>query len=294
MSPTSIYCRYPFVPVHLLTTKGVFCLIPPDGITIGQLADIRTITPLSADQTQENVKASVTFTKDMDARVDLDYTYSGYSAIDVREAIALERKNKIKDLVRKLVPLAEKPEDLLKYTIANEGFDNFYNNKPLAITATVNAPQLTESAGPNYLFRLGDVIGTHDELYTNKERKFPVDISYPSSMNRTITIYLPKGYKILNPEAIHRDVDYVNSDLKPLIGFKSDYILKTDRKNKSGDTLIVTIKEFYTKTHYSVSEYNNYKKVFNAAADFNKVSLLMSNKKGAMAVNKKKQKSLNH
>jgi hypothetical protein len=287
MSPTSVYCRYPFVPESLLTTRGIFCLIPPNGITNGQLAEVKTITPLPANKTQENMNAVVSFSKDMDAQVDVDYTWSGYSAEDVRQALAFERKSDIKDLIAKVIPLCEKPEDLLKYNITNEGFDKFYGNKPVGITATVNAPQLTESAGPNYLFRLGDVIGGREQLSDKKDRKYPFDISYPYSLNRTITLYLPRGYKVLNAGTINRNMDYVGSDLKPIIAFKSSYEIKSDKKNKNGDILVVTIHEVYTKTHFSVAEYNSYKKIFNAAADFNNVSLLISNKRGIAAVSAK-------
>jgi uncharacterized protein DUF3857 len=298
MSPTNVYCRYPFVPEDVLTTTGIFCLIPANGITIGQLAEVKRIAPLPANKTQDNVTASVTFSADMDAQVDVDYSWSGYSAIDVREGLSFERKSDIRELLTRFIPLCEKPEDLVKYNITNLGFDNSYGNKPVGISATVNAPQLTESAGPNYLFKLGDVIGAQDEMYdTKKDRKYPLDIPYPYSMNHTITVYLPKGYKILNPDAIKMDIDYVDSKMKPVVSFKSDFVLKTDRKNKNGDTLIVTVKGLYTKSHYTVTEFNEYKKVLNAAADFNKVSLLISNKKGMAAAGKhpasgkKKQKA---
>jgi hypothetical protein len=215
----------------------------------------------------------------MEAHIDATYSFTGYTATGLREAIALQPKTKINELVEKMLPLAEKPDDIVNYTIKNEKFENYNKNKPLEMHASINAPQLTEQAGPDYLFKLGDVIGDQGELYTETERKLPVDIDYPFYLNRTITINIPKGYKIKNPEAIKLHADYVDANLKPVISFTSDYTLKTDKK--LGDKLIVNISEFYLQVHYPASDYEIYRKVFNTSADFNKVSLILEKKKGA-------------
>ena len=288
LSPTNVFTRYPVVPDEVLNTKGVFCTIPPNGITIGGLSEIKTIKPLGVDESRKNITATVNFTPDMDALVDVTYSYSGYPAADLRKQYSLLPPNKVTDWVRKLLPLSERPEDINKYTVTNEGFDNSFTNKPFEIYASLNAPQLVEQAGSRSLFRLGDVIGGQDELYSKKERKLPLDLMYPYSLNRTITINIPKGYKILNPEAIRMDADYVKNDLNPVIGFKSDYVLKTDKKN--GDTLVITVNEFYSQIHFSVAEYEQYRKVFNAAADFNKVILVMDKQETPAAKPKKKKK----
>ena len=50
--------------------------------------------------------------------------------------------------------------------------------------------------------------------------------------------------------------------------FTSDY--KID-----GDKLTVNINEVYNRMHFPISDYENFRKVINASADFNKVTLLM-------------------
>ncbi len=277
LAPTSVYYRYPIVPDVLLTNKGVFCTIPPTGEKIsGPIYEVKTITPMPANATQENIAAGISFTKDMGAEVDISYSYSGYAATDLRKELALGTKEKEKDLVKKIVTIADKPTNLVKYSISNESLDNFYENKPLEITARVNTDGLMEKAGANYLLKVGTMIGTQENLYSNKDRKLPVDLDYPCAQNRTITINIPKGYKILNPEATRLHADYVDKNLKPLVSFTSDYTLKPDKVN--GDKLIVTITENYPKMHFSVEEYERYRAVVNTAADFNKVTLLLSKK----------------
>lgn len=278
LSPNSAYLRYPVVPDEMANNKGVFCTIPPNGFPTGQLSEIRTITPLSVNESQSNIAAAVSFTTDMDAQIDISYSYTGYSSVDLRDELALEPKNKEKDLVKRIVTIADRPESILKYTISNEGFNNYWTNKPLEITATVNTSNLTEIADKNYLFKVGKIIGPHHQLYNDDERQLPVDLEYPYSQNRTITLNLPVGYKVLNPEAVRMHADYVNKDVQPVISFSSDYTIIPDKKN--GDKMVITINEFYKQLHFSPEGYEHYRAVINKAADFNKATLIIVPKKG--------------
>ena len=280
IAPTETYLRYPMVPEEVLANKGVFCTIPPNGIPTGPLCEIRTITPPPAEQTQANIAAAVSFTNDMDAQIDISYSYTGYSSTSLRERLATEPKQKEKDLIKAIVTVAEKPSDIVKYTISNEGFNNYGANKPLEITATVNTSKLTEIADKNYLFKVGEIIGHQKSLYNEDPRVLPVDLDLPTSQTRTITINLPIGAKVLNPEALRMHADYVNSEIKPVIGFNSDYTLIPDKKN--GDKLIITVNEFYSQLHFAPYEYERYREVINKAADFYKVALLIAPKKATI------------
>lgn len=276
LAPTYPYIRYPFVPVSMINTKGFFCTIPAKMDKIGGEYEMRTITPLSVNDNASNMSAEVHFSNDMSPTVDVTYSYSGYASTGLRHALVLEPKEKRKEMLTTLVPLAETPEQVIQYVTANEDFSNYYNNTPLQIQAKVSAPQLVEKGGKNYLFRIGDIIGAQDNLYSRKDRTLPIDLPYAGTKKRTITINIPRGYKIKNPEAIRINADYVGSDMKPFIAFSSDYTLVPDKKN--GDKLIVTISEVNRRLHYSPAEYTRYRQVVNAAADFNNVTLLMEKK----------------
>ena len=277
LAPTNAFYRYPMVPEELTNTKGVFCTIPPNGIPTGPLSEIRKITPLSTYENVTNIAAAVSFTKDMDAQVDISYSYTGYPSTQLREDIAMQPRNKQAELVKKIVTIAEKPEDITKYSITNEGFDNYNTNKPLEITATVNTTKLVEQAGKNYLFKAGEILGPQIHLYNDEERVLPVDLDYQNAQNRTITINLPVGYKVLNPEVLRVHADYVNREVSPVISFSSDYKLIPDKKN--GDKLVISINEFYSQLHFSPDDYERYRTVVNTAADFSRVALLLTNTK---------------
>ncbi len=270
--------RYPVVPDEIAGGKGVFCLIPPKGIVTGMLAEVRKITPLSASETQSNIAAGVSFNDDMEATVDVAYSFTGYAAADIRNSLLEETKENEKDVVKEVVQFAETREDIQKYYISNEQPESYNENKPLVITASVNAAMLTGKAGQKYVFSIGELTGSRPSLYDKAERKLPVDMAYPEAFNRTITLNIPKGYKVVNPEVLKKNAEFVNRDLKTLCSFSSDYVLTTDKKN--GDKLVVTIKESYPVTHFSVVDFERFREVINASYDFSKTSILLEKKPG--------------
>jgi hypothetical protein len=273
LSPSAVYLRYPIIPASLTGGKGVFCTIPPNGAVKGNLFAFRTVTPLAVNESQETITANVSFDRNMDAKIDMANAYTGYNAIDFRTNMALARKDKMKDLVKENISFVNKLSEIEKYTISNDGFENYHSNKPLEIYASVNTTSLTEKAGANYLFNLGAVAGSHGELYAEKERQMPLDILYPNGYNKTITVNIPKGYKILNPEAVQMSADYIDANENMVISFTSNYTIQKDSKN--GDKMIITVKEFYNQVHFPVSEYDRIRQVINTSADFNKVKLLI-------------------
>lgn len=281
LSPTNLYCRYPIVDQEILTSKGVFCAIKPGeepkGITTSAIADIIAIAPLPATESVENLVANVSLNKDMEARVDATYTYSGYTATGLRQAIATARPEQKKELMMRLTPLAEKPDQILKHTVANDGFENYYSNKPLEVFTSVNTPDMITKSGSEYLMKIGSVIGHQISLYGKEPRRTPVDVDYPHMVNRTITVDIPKGYKILNPERLNMHADFVDKDVNPVAAFSSSYEIKTDKVN--GDKLVVYVKEYYKQIHYSLLEFEHYRRVVNTAADFSAVTLALGKKK---------------
>lgn len=269
--PTGIYYRYPFVPSSMISNKGVFCKLTTLGDVSNAIADIRTITPRPYTESHHNVDATVTFNADMETKTDIVYSFAGYSAFGVREAALLLPKDKIKEFVKSIVSICDKPEYLLAYSTENEAVENYSTGKPLLIKASISTPQLTEKAGNKYILKVGDIIGRQDEMYQDNERKLPIDVSYPHSLDRTITIMLPAGYKVLNPETININAELKGDDDKLSCAFHSSYTIESNK-------LVIKITEFYSQLHHELKDYEAFRKVINASADFNKVNLLLSDK----------------
>ena len=75
------------------------------------------------------------------------------------------------------------------------------------------------------------------------------------------------GKAIKNPDDLKLNIAYQDRDLTPFL-FKSDYTLK-------GDVLEISIEECYKEIYAPLSRYEDFRKVVNAAADFNKITLVL-------------------
>ncbi len=268
ISPVSPYIRYPFTDADVISNKALFCKMTTIGDITRAITDIRTITQTPATESQNNVNAEVAFSADMETSIRIAFSFTGYCAMGIREAFLLLPKEKHKDLLKTIIGVASKPEDIQSSAISGEAFEYYSSGKPLVVEATVKAPQLVENAGSKFLFRLGDVIGKQSELYQVDERKQPAEMNYPHLLKRTITVNVPAGYKVLNPEATKMKTEYKDKQGAITAYFLSDYKL-------DGNKLEVNIVEAYEQIYYPLADFDNFRKVINAAADFNKITLLL-------------------
>ena len=267
LAPTAIIYRAPYFPFGLANNKGIFCKITKIGDMVSAVADIRVIKPLTMEQSQLGVEAQVTFDGNLSPQVVLIHNYYGLGAIGMRPAFLLVDKDKEKELLAELSGLKAKEEDIIDYKIEHKSYKGYYSGKALKTTTTFKAPQLMEKAGPKYLFAIGNIIGPQQEMYKDEERKQPIDVNYCHSLPRTINITIPEGYKITNPDVLKINVTDRNSEGEETMGFVSGYSI-------NGNVLQVNINEFYNQLNYPVSAYPVFRKVINAAADFNKVILV--------------------
>ncbi len=275
LRPTSTNLRYPFYPYNLANSRGVFITIPERGQVTGDLYKIRKIATPSEQQTHKDISASLSFTKDMQPKADISYEWYGFFAEDLREKLPFARPDEAKEIATNIVSFTNNKKSIEKYSFSNVKPQNYSEDKPLTLYTSVNASALLEKAGYRYLVNVGRIIGNHADLYDEKKpRTTPVDLLYPYARNATITVNIPKGYRVLNLNDIHMEADYYNTEVDKVIGFESNYKLVKDYKH--GDKLIITVKEFYKQIHFNKYEYWRFRKVYDAAADFANLTLVMT------------------
>lgn len=154
--------------------------------------------------------------------------------------------------------------------IENKGAENL-GVKPLIINAKCNISSIIERAGPKFLFKIGELIGPQVELYQEEQRKFDIENEFNRSYVREITFDIPDGYVINNLETLKMNVS-INDKGEPTSSFVSNYEIQ------SGKKIVVKIVENYKSIWYPKERFQEFRKVVNAAADFNKVVLVMEKK----------------
>lgn len=269
LTPLETTLRYPMISSGIRENNAVFCKITTVGTLTSAIASVRKIPRLEMSESINNLHADITFDNaSVTPLIKMTDSYSGYLAVGIREYVTLITKDKEKEMVQQFSKgVAEKPEDILSYSFNNTGLEHYSDNKPVAIVSEIKADQLMETAGDKWLFKVGDVIGPQTQMYNEKKRKLPISHPYPNILDREIVIHIPEGYKISNPESTKIDQQVDADD----IGFHSNYTM-------DGNKMTIKIHEYYGQTSMPVTEIDNFKKVINASADFNKVTLVLEKK----------------
>jgi len=104
-------------------------------------------------------------------------------------------------------------------------------------------------------------------LYQETQRVFPVQIGILHDYYRVITVKIPEGYRVENLQDLNMHIE-MKSDNKTSCIFTSEASLENN-------TLTIKSKEYYLKSYYPATRYDEFRKVINAAADFNKKILLL-------------------
>lgn len=268
LTPTQFELRYPLIPRELGGQQGLF--IEPISIAdiktgISFIRDIPAL-PYTADQ--DNLTIEVKFSDDLEVnQVSHTRTFRGYDAASMvayYETMSTDQRKKFaEELFSSSIPDIQ----LDTWDVKTSFVDEF---PQIAIASTYHTGNFLEKAGPRILFKVGELIGPQSELYSEEERKLPIENTHNRGYDRTIRFTIPDGYAIDNLDVLKFRVEYTDGVRVPF-SFVSDYKV-------NGKEVTVTINEYYKELLAPLARYEDFRKVINAAADFNKVVLVLTAK----------------
>jgi hypothetical protein len=259
--------RLGFPPPELTNNKGLFIKETGIGDIKTGISKVKTIESPAYTNSHNNLTESVTFDPEtFTPTVNVKQEYTGYSAYYIQPAVFYMEATQKTELMDNLSKFIGK-ETIVKSnkTSGTDKSDVLVN--PFIIESVLEVPQLIENAGNKYLFKVGALIGPQEELYQEKARQSDAEITYTHSFTRTINIKIPQGYKIKNPDDIKIEKKYMVGD-KALASFVSSYTIE-------GDVMKIHIYEDYQTIVYPKENFEQFRSVINAAADFNKVVLIL-------------------
>lgn len=271
IAPTQLQLRYPLIDTDWIGTNGLFCKTTTIGNFTTAIAEIKPITGQQYNWSSSDINAKISLNKSMDTlMVKARQSYTGYSSVFYRASFNFGSDEHQKELLKEMAKFITHSERVLSSTIENKEMEHFAENKPFIFDATVNASELVDRAGNKVLVKLGELIGPQAEMYQEKPRQFDMDVNFPHTLIRSIEFIIPEGYMIKNVEDI-KIAKVIRENDQISIGFESTYEIK-------GNVLTVSVKEHYCKLQYPLAQYEDFKKIINAAADFNKVILVLEPK----------------
>jgi len=271
LQPSSVILRYPYVDPYWAATRGLFLKATTIGDVTTAIAKFDTIPMQPFDQHGHNMEVSAKIDATGDSLIiDSKQILLGYGATVYRPIWAFLTDDKQLDAVKDIISSVAKSENIQNIKTENTKFTDIWDNKPLIISGTIHTSELLDKAGNKLLFKIGELIGPQEQMYQEKPRQLPAEMQYPHVLHRKLKFQVPEGYTIKNLKDLNIDIQEKTGGVVSL-GFVSNYTL-------NGNNLEVEVLETYRDLKYPLAEFETFKKVINAAADFNKIVLVLEKK----------------
>ncbi len=269
MIPDHWAFRLGLIPEDFIDNYGLFFKRTKVSDIESYIPETKLISFPTYHESGDSIFLEVKLTEELtNTKSDLRRVLTGYSASEIQPFYKLMDADQKKDILKHFAALSIETAKTENVKVKNTEPEDFYV-KPLIISCDIENAGFIEKAGSNVLIKIGEMIGPQAELYNeNKERKLEVVHNHNRHYYRKIIIHLPKGYKVSNLTDLNMNV-HINDGDFPSAAFISKASLK-------GEILEVDMLEYYSKMKYSISEYEVFKAVINAAADFNKKILILT------------------
>jgi hypothetical protein len=267
VAPYYFESRYPFIPYEFTAHQGLFIEPFTMGTVKSGLGTVQFIPAIDYKLNSDNMDLQVAFADDLTLNnITQVRDITGYNARYLAPYYTRMSKEDKKSLMDELIKQQSGPDAVIKSwsaeVIQKEQTQSFQMKTEFSST------HFLEKAGPKLLFKVGELIGPQTELYNENQRVTSIENDFNRLYDRVIKVTLPAGYSVKNPDDLNFKVVYEDKNGVPF-GFISTYKL-------NGNELVITINEFYKEIFAPVERYEDFRKVINAAADFNKVTLVLA------------------
>jgi hypothetical protein len=263
-----IFSRIGFTPFENMNNNGLFVeerIVGDQAFGVGK---VKYINGTKSNESIDEINTVVTFNSDLsEPTIEVERKLSGYKAMFPQFILDFVQDDAKKTELKEDVLLyMDKDAKLTDATFQNDN-SKVAGKETFVAKGKISGTNFIEKAGTKTLLKVGMLIGPQAEMYNKEARKLPVSTQFTRQYVRKIVVNIPEGIKVKNPEILNFNI--VSNDEKALqSGFVSSYEL-------TGNQLVVTINEFYNKVNYTVAEYEQYEKIINGAADFNKLVLVL-------------------
>jgi hypothetical protein len=248
---------------------GVFFKKVTVGEVISSVKKIQWIEATDAETSHSDMDMKASVSEDFSTlEFTLTTSATGHNVAEIQPYFGLMTPENEEKVLDQLIKWVDEDMELEDVSAQNTGY-KIYGAKPLLVTGEFSIDKYIVPVKDKYLIKLGLFIGPQAEMYQKaKDRLYPVDMGFRKTYHRVIQFKIPEGYQATNLESINMEVLAKEDDGTVYAGFISSYSL-------NGNILTVNCDERYRKIHYPVEQYEDYRKVINAAADFNKIVIYL-------------------
>ncbi|MCB9017378.1 MAG: DUF3857 domain-containing protein [Paludibacteraceae bacterium] len=271
LDPSNVYNRLGVINSDFVGNEGLFLKTTTMGGISTFMPYSKTIPTNDYKKTVHETNSNISIdVKKMTADYTIKTILTGYTGTYYQPAFYYSTDKNKEELAKSMVLETQSKDKMTSWKVENPDPIDWYV-KPLTITTTISGGALLTRGGNDILLQIGQLIGRQQEMYQKTERKLPIENDYARSYSREIVLTIPDGYFITNPDDINMKKE-LKMDGQIKAQFSSSYKIE-------GNKLTINSSEYYIDIFYPAERYKEYVTVINAAADFNKLTLILSPKK---------------
>lgn len=270
MDPTNLIYRYGAIPPLYYDNYGLFLKNVKLGEATGVSASLKKIDATSAKQHFDNMTAVIQINpKEEKAVIEVDREMDGFADNNLRAIYFYSNEDDRRKIGEEFLrSCGGEGAEVKNIKSSNFNMNSEEMYQPFKLQATIESSGIVEKAGDSYIISIGQVIGQQVEMYQDHARQNPIDLDFPHAYKRILKLKIPEGYTAKGLDKLKMNI--VANDKKQM-GFVSDYTM-------NGNEITVTVDEYYEVTSLPASAYEPFRNVINAAADFNKIKLVLEKK----------------
>lgn len=269
LSPKDTPFRLGTIPWNYIGTYGLFIRQEKIQNFTYPVGHTQYISAPSYKENFDNMDLEVSFLENLEEnKVNLTRSYKGYSAEYYKSAVLFLEEERQKEMLEDVVKYLASDAEIEEVKILEANADYLSWHKPFVVESTFSTKNYIESAGDVILFKVGDLIGPQSELYQERERKTQIVNDFNRGYLRKINVRIPDGYTIQNPDDIIIKEQVREAEKGLIYNFVSSYSIE-------GQVLKIEIEEYYDELYYPTEKFEPFRKVINAAADWNKIVLVL-------------------
>ncbi|TKG89885.1 DUF3857 domain-containing protein [Puteibacter caeruleilacunae] len=268
IDPSATAYRMGCINGNLTATDALFVTpVEFDGFE-SAIAKTKYIEPTTHLQNFDHMHIEVDIDIDEgQSRVRIDRGFKGLSGGFISNVYHQAEEEYRQGMLLNIMPTKDVFTDYTELKVVETSDIDFINEADFIVHSDLTSENFLEEAGSKILLNIGETIGRQAEMYFEENRKFEVENPFNRSYYREIIVNIPEGYKISNPEAA--DMNFIEEvDGKRQFGFISKHATE-------GRQYKIIIDEYYKQIFAGLEHFEGYKSVVNAAADFNKVVLVL-------------------
>lgn len=271
IDPANDLFRIGCVPGELTATWGLFISVVKIGDFESGVGKVKYIEPAPYSDNYDNMYIEIsadplTSVTRIKSTRGLKGLSGGYISLIYRNV----DEEKKQELLKSVMESKATNPDYTNLTAADKTDIDFMRDAGFIILSDFSTASLLETAGDKLLLNFGEIIGPQVELYDQENKERSAESDFNRWYYRRLVFRVPEGYRIANPEASEMKITG-NAGGETAFGFISSWTY-------SGDTYTVDIDEYYKRIFIEPSEFAGFRNVVNAAANFNKVVLILEKK----------------